>query len=145
MRLLPTAINRFAAADRRFDQFTQKFAGFVARTLDYFSEQRCPVRGVLVTRTDDPLAVIVTYRTVTLGIHMLCELTHEGAASGRVLCTLEKPSFSKEKRLLGSFSFNSQGITDFEADEGDDPIDLEYMAPEIVLTLLHQALQLPAV
>ena len=140
MKLQSKLIDRFASTERRFDQFTEKFAAFTKR-LEFFSEPRCPVRGVLVTKTDDPLFLVVSFRTVAIGIRMLCELTDTSTASARVVCTLDKPSFSIEKKPLGSFSFNGQGFTDHEIADGEDPVDLEYMAPEIVLNLLHLALQ----
>lgn len=140
MKIQSKIVERFAIADRRFDQLTQKFAAFV-KTLEFFGESRCPVRGVLVTKTDDPLLVLVAYRTVTITVRMLCELSDAGVGSGRVVCTLEKPSFTTEKKLVGSFSFNGQGFTDHEVADGEDPIELEYMAPEIVLSFLHLGLQ----
>lgn len=140
MKLQSKLVDRFAIAERRFDQLTEKFAAFT-KTLEFFAEPRCPVRGVLITKTEDPLFLVVTYRTAVIGIRMLCELTETGTASARIVCTLEKPSFSAEKQLLGSFSFNGQGFTDHEVAEGEDPVEVEYMAPEIVLSLLHLALQ----
>ena len=140
MKLHPRLIDQFAIAERRFTQLTEKFAAFT-KALEFFTDPRCPVRGVLITKTDDPLFLVVTYHTVAIGIRMLCELTDTGVASARIVCTLEKPSFSVDKKVLGSFSFNGQGFTDHEVTEGEDPVEVEYMAPEIVLSLLHLALQ----
>ena len=85
--------------------------------------------------------VVVTFRTVTISLRMLCVLTEAGVASACVVCVLEKPSFSTEKKRIASFSFNGQGFTDHEVAQGEDPVEVEYMAPDIVLGLLDLALQ----
>ncbi len=140
MKIQPNLFDQFANAERRFNHLTEKFAAFI-KALEFFAEPRCPVRDVLITNTEDPLYLVVTYRTVAVGIRMLCELTDTGVASARIVCTLEKPSFTVDKKLLGSFSFNGQGFTDYEVADGEDPVEMEYMAPEIVLSFLHLALQ----
>lgn len=140
MKIQADIIKRFENADRRFNQLTPMFAAFV-KALDFFSDLRCPVRDVHVSTTEDPLLVLVRYRTVLIGISMLCELSDRGIGTGRIVCSLEKPSFSKEKKIIGSFGFNGQGLTDHEVTPGDDPVSLEYMAPQIVLSFLHLALQ----
>lgn len=140
MKIQSNILERFENADRRFNQLTQRFAAFV-KALDFFGEQRCPVRNVHVSTTEDPFFVYVKYRTATIAISMLCELSETGTASGRIACTLEKPSFTNDKQLIGSFGYNGQGFTDHEVSDGEDPVSLEYMAPEIVLSFLHLALQ----
>ena len=140
MKLQSNLIDCFASADRRFTQFTQKFEEFVD-ALEFFNEQRCPVSGIVITKTDDPLVVQATYRTVSVSVRMLCELSETSVATARVVCILEKPSFQTEKRRVGSFTYNGQGMANFEASDGSDPIEVQYMAPEIMLNFLHSALQ----
>ena len=140
MKLLLKPLDRFASADRRFTQFTQKFAEFV-EALDYFKEQRCPVSGIVITKTDDPLVFQAAYRTVSVSVRMLCELSESSVATARVVCILEKPSFQIEKKLVGSFTYDGQGMANVETSDGNDPIDVQYMAPEIILNFLHLALQ----
>jgi hypothetical protein len=140
MKLHAKLLDRFVNAERRFNQFTKKFAEFV-ETLEFFKQQRCPVPGVEIKKTDDPLCVIAVYRTVSISLRMLCELSKDSVALARVVCVLETPSFAAEKRILGSFTFNGQGFTDFEPEEGEDPLEVQYMAPEIVLHFLHLALE----
>lgn len=130
-------MDRFANADRRFDLLAQKYANFV-NALSFFEERRCPVRGISVTKTDDPLSVRVRYRTVTICLQMLYEMSDSGSVSGRVVCIIEKPLFSTERRLIDSVSFNTQGL--IEVNEGEPPLELEHMAPEIVLGFLNLGL-----
>ena len=140
MKLQTDLLNRFKSADRRFDRFTENFAAFTM-ALDYFADAQCPVRGVKITKSDDLHSFAVTYRTVTIDIRMFCELSASGTATARVICTLARPSFALERKVLGSFSFDLQGITDHEVDEGDDPVGMDHMAPEIVLSFVQLALQ----
>jgi hypothetical protein len=46
-----------------------------------------------------------------------------------------------ERKVLGSFTFDGQDVTDHEVDEGDDPVGMDYMAHEIVLSFVQLALQ----
>ena len=140
MKLQTDLLNRFKSADRRFDRFTENFAAFTM-ALDDFADAQCPVRGVKITKSDDPHFFAVAYRTVTIDIRMLCELSDTGTATARVICTLARPSFAMERKVLGSFTFDGQGVTDHEVDEGDDPVGMDYMAHEIVLSFVQLALQ----
>lgn len=140
MKLQTNIFDHFSNAERRFAQFGPRFSAFV-ETLEFFQEPRCPVPRVKIKKTDDPLHFVVEYRTVSVGFRMLCELSEASVASARVVCVIEKPSFTAEKRILGSFTFNAQGLADFKVSGDADPIDIQYMAPEIVLHFLHLALE----
>ena len=142
MKINPNVINRFSVAEQVFAECTRHFAEFV-KTLDYFSEPRCEVRGVVVTKTDDPLQVIVAYRTVSIRIRMLCELSMEGKASARVVCTQLEPSFAEEKRVVGTFTFNRHGHTDIETSPNEDVVEIGWAASAIVLNFMYLALQQP--
>ena len=140
MRLTQNTIDRFANAANRVERVRAKFAGF-NRSLGFFSEPRCPVRGVVVDVGTDAFFSKVSYGTVAIGFRFLDVLSAEGSASGRVVCTLESPLFTETEPVLGCFKFNPQGFTDFEVSEGADPIEVEYMAVEIALHFLHTALE----
>ena len=140
MKLQTDLVNRFKSADRRFDRFTEHFVAFTT-ALDDFADAQCPVRGVKITKSDDLHSFAVTYRTVTIDIRMLCELSDTGTATARVICTLARPSFSLDSKVLGSFGFDGQGISDHEVAEGDDPVGMDHMAREIVLSFVQLALQ----
>lgn len=140
MKLQPNIFDRIRSADSRFAQFTQKFDEFV-KTLEYFSERRCPEAGVVITKTDDPLVIHATYRTVCVSVRMLCELSETSVATARVVCILEKPSFQIEKKIIGSFTYNGQGMANFEINDGRDPVEVQDKGPEIMLNILHLALQ----
>lgn len=132
MHLTVNVLDRISNAERRFERLRQKFAIFI-RNLEFFTEPRCPVRGVAVATTADGNFCTVSFATVVVGFRLLFSLSSDGAAAGRVVCTLEAPIFTEIKPVLGSFKFNPQGFTDFEVTEGADLIEMEQHAAELVL------------
>lgn len=142
MRLTANIVDRLSNAERRFVRLKEKFSVFV-RQLEFFSEPRCPVRGVVITASSDGNFCTASFTTVTVGFRLLFTLAPNDVAAGKVVCTLEAPVFTETKPVLGSFTFKPQGLTDFEVAEGADPIDMEQHAIELVLHFVNAALERP--
>ena len=143
MQLTERVGPRLDRAGQRFEQLKRPFQAFIER-LACFAAPRCEVRGVVVTPTPDEFYFTVSFTTVTVGFRFLLALEANSVAHGRVVCTLEKPTFTETKPVLGSFTFNGQGETDFEVAEGVDKLDIDFFAPEIVLHFINAALERPA-
>ena len=140
MKLKAQALDRLAQADSRFARFDERFNGFVQQ-LAFFNEPRCPLKGVEVEVSPAERRFTVKYRTLVVGFRLLFQLNTQGSPSARIACTLEEPSSDKDKVSLGTFKFDPQGFTDFEVDQGADPIELEEMAPEILAHFIRLALE----
>lgn len=69
----------------------------------------------------------------------------DDAVQGKVLCYREHPKFSKEPDLIGSFTFNGRGITDFEVIEGRDKLEMEVDGGDIILHFIDAALAKPLI
>lgn len=140
MHLTDNLVDRLSNVDRRFERLKEKFFDFV-RQLEFFSEPRCPVRGVVVISSLDETFFSASFATVTVGFRLILNLTPDAVASGKVVCTLESPIFTENKPLLGFFTFKPSGITNFEVPAEEDPIDIEQHAVEIVLHFVNAALE----
>lgn len=140
MRLTPNLLDRFINAERRFERIEERFAAF-QKQLDFFGESRCPLRGIKVEKSADGLACKLAFPTVSVAFRLLLSLTATGIATGKVVCTLEEPRFATDTPVLGSFTFNVQGVTDLEVHEDADVIDIEQHAIELALHFINAALE----
>lgn len=143
MKLREGADARFAQLRSRFDRIEARYAAFLA-ALKYFKNPGVAVLGVSVDLPDTEPYAKASFGTVTVGFRLLHALSTEGSALGRVVCILESPASGSERPVIGSFTFNSQGFTDFEVPGGSELAEIEYSAPEIVLHFLDVALARPA-
>ena len=140
MKLNPQALERLAQADARFNRFDERFKTFLQQ-LSFFNEPRCPIKGIAVEVAPDERGFSAKYRTITIAFRMLFQLSAQGTPSARVECSLEEPKEGKNKVILGTFTFNPLGATNFEPGPDADPIDLEGMAAEILLHFIQLALE----
>lgn len=139
MKLAPHFVHELSQANGRFEELTQIFRAFVG-DLAHFKNIGYMVSGIEAKEIGDPLCFTVSYRSVLVSFRLICGLSLSNKASAHVLCTLEKPAYITEDRLLGSFSFNFQGITDIEVSSGTGHAEIRYAAQDIVLHFLHLAL-----
>ena len=140
MKLNPQALERLSQADLRFNRFDERFKTFLQQ-LPFFNEPRCPIKGITVEVAPDERGFSAKYRTIKIAFRMLLQLNAQGAPSARVECWLEEPKEGEKRVSLGNFTFNPLGATNFDPDPEGDPVDLEGMAPEILLHFIHLALE----
>lgn len=140
MKLTNDVANRFANATPRLARIRGQF-GLFYKSLDFLSEPKCPFHGMTVTKTDDMSFCTVSFETVSVGFRFLQTFNSSGVASGRVVATLESPRFAAVPTVLGAVTFNAQGLTDFEFEEGADPLDMDTHAVVIALHFVHLALE----
>jgi len=142
MRLSDQVIQRVGLAGRRFLKLKSVFDAFIEE-LSFFSEPRCPTPGVTIEKSADGYFFTASFTSVVVGFRLLHVQETDQPAAVKVVCTLESPFFTKNKPVIGAFTYNGQGDTDFEVDEGADPINLNGAAPEIVLHFIVEALAWP--
>lgn len=141
MKIVPNIAARIAATHRLHTKLRAVFDSFVAQ-LDYFASDKCEVPGVSISANAGSDTFTASLSTVRLAFTFVVQRT-DAASRGHVVCVKEAPSFSDEVRILGSFSFDVQGLADIEVAPGEDPVDLNYAAVEVVLCFLDLALKLP--
>lgn len=142
MKLTNDLFKRMNTAGRRFVGVKQQFSSFTNQ-LEYFLQPSCPVSGVTIAPSQDGCFVLAAFTTVTVGFRLLHTLEAERPTMGKVICTLEQPTFTEDKPVIGSFTFGPNGLTDIEAPDEADPIDLTFCACDIVLHFINMALERP--
>lgn len=141
MKLSPDAtlyaLNR---AKRRYAKFQERFDEF-SKALEWFDSPQSQLKGVEHERSDDNRTETIKFEGVTIAFRLTRLISAvEGGPRILVLCTLENPVIGEDKPHLGSFTFNDEGLTDFEAADMMDVPDVMGNAPDIVIHYLHLAL-----
>lgn len=140
MKLTPKPFERLQSAEPNLNQLESHFKTFAER-LSLFEKSSCPVRGVKVKTQEDGKSFVVTYKTVRLRFRLVLQLSLQGQATARIVCTWADSTDKMEVPELGSFTVDKNNNTDLVDSTDGDQIDLEGMAPEIVLHFLLAALQ----
>lgn len=140
MKLTQNVVDRLISAQSRLSRIRGQFERFY-KSLDFLAEPNCPIHGITLTKTGDASFCIVSFETVSVGLRFLQTFNSSGLASGRMVATLESPKFTATPTVLGSVTFNPQGLTDFEFEDGADPLDMDTHAVVIALHFVHLALE----
>lgn len=139
MQLNERVIDRMRIAGSRFETLKRVFGAFIG-SLDFFARPKCPVEGVTIA-VQDGCFFKASFTAVAVGFRLLHVQNPGGVASAVVVCTLEAPNFTETKPpVIGSFTFTTQGETDFEVAEDEDKVHIELNGPEIVLHFINEAL-----
>lgn len=84
-----------------------------------------------------------------LGVHLRFEFNlcigEDGVAEANIYCSKESPNFSKEKNIIGAFKFNRAGITNFETDNDQETVSLEYRAIELISHFIYLSATKPLI
>ncbi|MBU0910489.1 MAG: hypothetical protein KKA54_15705 [Proteobacteria bacterium] len=142
MKLTENVIDRAEYAAKRYDSFKEAFVRFM-KGAAYLTEPSSPIRGLSIEPSLDKNHFDVTFVGMTIRFCFLVQYGTDNALTGRVVIVRETPTFSDTPDIIGAFSFNGKGVTDFDVAEGDDKLEIEYNAVEIVLHFLDQALAKP--
>lgn len=143
MKLTANIFNTFINIERRHIRLKEAFTEFTKQQ-QFFSESKCPIHGVMVTLSEEGEHFDVAFATIKVRFQFLVSCTIDGPVVGKVVCILQQPSFTETQPVIGAFTFNAQGITDFETPAGADQIELSNQAFEIVLHFLNLALEYPS-
>lgn len=142
MKLTAKVFERMDHVARRYDRLKEGFSNFLKGS-EYLTESSSSIKGLSLEASLDENHFDVMFAGITIRFFFLIAYSTDGVLSGRVVVIRINPTFSDEKDIIGSFSFNSQGTTDFETLDGNDKLEIGYNAAEIVLHFLDQALAKP--
>lgn len=87
----------------------------------------------------------VSFAGMQLRFQFVPSFLEDGSLHGTVYCLRESPNFTESKDIIGTFTFNGRGITNFEVDDGNDALEIGYNAAEIIMHFVNQALAKPLV
>jgi hypothetical protein len=141
MQITPNITNRIAGYVRSYEQLTAQFLDFASKA-KCLEEAGCPIRGVVVTGSEDKMSFEVAFTGIRITLHyvpMLLAGSH--APRGRVVCTLDQPSTTGDMFEVGSFTFDRDGTTDIAFPSAFGTVELVASGLEIVTQLLEDALK----
>ena len=106
----------------------------------YLTEARSPVTGLEIKPNLDTNQFDVLFAGMAISFRFLVLYGADDLLTGNVVVVRNSPSFCDKADVIGRFSFDRQGITDFENSNGSK-LEIEYIAADIVLHYLVQALR----
>jgi hypothetical protein len=87
----------------------------------------------------------VSYLGVQLRFEFNLCIGEDGVAEGNIYCSKESPNFSKEKNIIGTFKFDQAGKTNFESDNDQETVRLQYQAIEIISHFIYLSTTKPLI
>jgi hypothetical protein len=142
MRIAPKVHEQAVSACRRYSRLKGAFGRFYVGG-QLLTEQRSRLENFVFEPSLENNRFDVLLMGMRLQFLFAPLYDENGALHGNVFCSRCHPRFSENPLLIESFKFDAQGITDFEVDEGQDRLEIEYNAPEIILHFITQALAMP--
>lgn len=142
MKLTEKVFDRIDHVARRFARFSEGFAGFL-KGAEYLTEPSSPIKGLSFNAALDKNFFEALFAGMTIRFCFFVAYGTDGVLAGHVVVIRVRPTFSDTPDIIGSFSFNSHGITDFDTLDGNDKLEISYNAAEIILHFLDQALAKP--
>jgi hypothetical protein len=142
MQINNDVINEIACVDKRFTRLAQVFAGFVERAR-YLVQEKSPFKALKLEVSADGNCLDAIFAGIRVRFQLLPGYGEDRSVRGRVMCSRQIPGLYKDSDILGSFTFLGNANTDFEAEPGHDPIELEYDADKIVLYFVDLAIDKP--
>jgi hypothetical protein len=142
MKVTARVFDRATHAQKRYARLKEHFAHFYDG-VTYLSELASPIKDITLSAELATNCFDVSFLGMKLRFHFVACYGQDEELRGKVVVVREAPAFSECPDIVGSFLFNGQGISDFEATDGEGELDMAYSAAEIVLHFLDQSLAKP--
>lgn len=142
MQISPKVVDEIIYLERRHTRLTQIFSVFVERA-QYLVGENSPLKGFKMQVSPDSSSFDVIFAGLHVRFQLLPGYAADGSVLGRVVCSRQISGLYKDNDILGYFTFLGNGNTDFNIEQGCDPIEMEYHAIEIVLHFVQMAIQKP--
>lgn len=144
MKLIPNSHEKIIQIGRRYSDLKARFHSFF-NGAQYLLDPSSRIANLAFEAVLDKDYFDVSFAGMQLRFQFVPSFLEDGSLHGTVYCLRESPKFNEPKDIIGTFTFNGRGITNFEVDEGDDALEIEYNAGEILMHFVHQALAKPLV
>lgn len=142
MKIDANIVQRMAQLERKLNRFRAAFSGFIEGA-KWLKQPNSPLKGIELQTSSQNDYLDVFFAGMCIRFLLLISYGEDGEPRGRVVCTRLIQGLSDKRIEIGCFLFSGQGMTDFEVDEGGDPIEMEYHAGLIVLNYIDQAIKAP--
>ena len=142
MKIDANIVQYMAQVERKMNRFRAVFSGFI-EGVKWLKQPSFPVQEIEFRASPQNDYLDVLFAGMSIRFVLLIGYGEDGEARGRIVCLRQVPVLSEKRDVIGTFLFTGQGVTDFEVDVGNDPIEMEYHAGLIVLHYINQAIKLP--
>lgn len=144
MKLIPNNHEKSIQTGRRYLELKARFDSFF-NGAQYLLDPSSKIVNLSFDASLDNNYFNVLFAGMQLRFQFVPSLLEDSSLHGVVYCLRESPKFIESKDIIGTFIFNGRGITDFEVDDGNDRLEIEYNAGDIIMHFVNQALAKPLV
>ncbi len=142
MQIGHKVVDEIIHVERRYTRLARIFADFVEKT-QYLAGESSPLKALKLQVSADSSSLDALFAGIHVRFQLLPGYGEDGSVLGRVVCSRQIPGLHRDSDILGCFTFSGNGNTDFNVEQGHDPIEMEYHAIEIVLHFVQIAIQKP--
>lgn len=143
MNLIAKELDRLSDLEQQFDKLHTHFVGFI-NELNYFTDDRCPFKTVVIGPSGDGLSFTATFATIRIRMAMHLDPQPRGVPQGKVVVhQLPRDEIEGDPLLLDSFTFSAFGITSIKRPDEIDSAVMSADAIDIVTSFLSQAVLQP--
>jgi len=142
MQLTDDVLHRVMQAERQYVRLKQIFASFLDNA-NYLVSPQSAIKSIRLEVSPEGDFLDVFFAGIQVRFLFLICSGEDGSHRGNIVCSREAPNFSQCKDIVGSFTFSSAGITDFEVADGHDKIEMGYHANEIILHFVDKTIGTP--
>jgi hypothetical protein len=142
MKITENVYEKIVAASRRYSRLKSAFERFYAGG-QYLSEQQSRLESFVFQPSFESNKFEILFLGMRIQFLFVPLFDGNNALQGNVICSKHHHVHSDKLIQIGSFKFDGQGMTDFEVDEGQDKLEIEFKAIDIMLHFVNEALITP--
>jgi hypothetical protein len=142
MKIIENVHEKTVAASKRYSRLKSGFERFYSGG-QYLTAQQSRLENFVFQPFLESNYFEVLFLGMQIRFLFVSLYDENNSLQGNVICTKYHFGHSEKLIQIGTFKFDGQGMTDFEVDEGQDRLEIEYNAPEIILHFINQALATP--
>lgn len=131
-------LSQFSRMEREGEQLSRRFAALTSA--HWYFQERAALKSISVSDALDDGSIEVVFMDVRLRFQLAMIFNDDFEPRGQVICMHCRRTCGNPVRdMLGTFTFDSEGLTDLDAGIDGQPVDLHAGAPQIILTFLERA------
>ena len=127
---------------KRYGRYKEIFKRFF-NSAKLLTKPDTPVEGVVLKPLLDENYFDTFFGGMRIRFLFLESYGVDDILMGKIVAVRVWPTFSESPDIIASFTFDGEGFTDFEVADGNDKVNIEYKAAEIILLILDLALRKP--
>ena len=143
MKLTEDVLNRTVNAQKQHRRLKAIFFENFRRGAEYLTDEECPIKDLTLASSLDENYFDIFFLEMQIRFRFFTYYGADDVLTGKVAVLRQSPTLSKTPDVIGGFSFNAEGMTDFEAAEGNKKIEIGHGAKAIILHFIDQALLKP--